>query len=77
MPKKLFTMDDRLADKLAEVAKRHGTTQSRVVDAALTVYLTLDLFAPKGTEKLSSMKNQVTIDEVLKETERRFTRKDS
>lgn len=77
MPKKLISMEQGLADKLTELAKRHGTTQSRIVDAALTVYLTLDLFAPKGTERLSKLNNQVTIDDVLKETERRFTRKDS
>lgn len=70
-------MEQGLADKLAKAAQRYETSQSRVVSAALTVYLMLDTFAPTGMKKVNDLNNQVTIDEVLKETERIITRKDS
>ena len=54
--KKLLTLSNQLSDRLAQLAKEQSTTQSRIVETALTIYIMLNYGSPKQAKNLSDMK---------------------
>ena len=75
--KKLFSMSNQLADRLTKTAKEQGTTQSRIVETALTIYIMLNYGSPEQAKKLGDMipSNQVTLFEELDRLDKRKNKK--
>jgi hypothetical protein len=67
MKKKLISFSDNMAVRLESLAIEQGTTQSRVIETALTLYTMIHIGAPLQAQKLQEMipKNQIDIFEVL------------
>jgi predicted transcriptional regulator len=67
MTKKLISMSEIMADRLQSLAKEQGTTQSRIIETALTLYTMIQIGAPLQAQKLQEMipKNQIDIFELL------------
>jgi hypothetical protein len=67
MTKKLISMSEIMADRLETLAKEQGTTQSRIIETALTLYTMIQIGAPLQAQKLQEMipKNQIDIFQEL------------
>jgi hypothetical protein len=67
MTKKLISMSEIMADRLESLAKEQGTTQSRIIETALTLYTMIQIGAPLQAQKLQEMipKNQIDIFQEL------------
>lgn len=67
--KKLFSISEPLCLQLEEMAKNHRTTQSRIIESALMVYLLMDSSNKANTKKIDKIvKNNQT--EILTELQR-------
>jgi hypothetical protein len=67
MTKKLISMSEIMANRLESLAIEQGTTQSRIIETALTLYTMIQIGAPLQAQKLQEMipKNQIDIFELL------------
>jgi hypothetical protein len=67
MTKKLISMSEIMAQRLESLAKEQGTTQSRIIETALTLYTMIQIGAPLQAQKLQEMipKNQIDIFQEL------------
>lgn len=54
---KSFSMSPELVKRLEKLAKAKGISQSRFMETALLVYLTMTEFAPEQSMKLHEMVN--------------------
>jgi predicted transcriptional regulator len=53
--KKLFSISQPLCIKLEEIAKNHRTTQSRIIESALTIYLLMETANKSNTKKIDKI----------------------
>ena len=67
MIKKLISMSEPMALRLEQLAQEQGTTQSRIVETALTIFTMVQIGAPLQAQRLQEMipKNQVDIFQEL------------
>ena len=67
MIKKLISFSDPMALRLEQLAKEQSTTQSRIIETALTIYTMVHIGAPLQAQKLQEMipTNQVDIFQEL------------
>lgn len=67
MTKKLISMSELMASRLESLAKEQGTTQSRIIETALTLYTMIQIGAPLQAQKLQEMipNNQIDIFQEL------------
>ena len=65
--KKTFSISDNVVLRLEQVAKENNSTQSKIVETALIIYMMIQHGAPDQTKMLSDMipKNQLSLFEVL------------
>lgn len=67
MKKKLISFSEPMALRLEQMAQEQGTTQSRIVETALTIFTMVQIGAPLQAQKLQEMipKNQIDIFQEL------------
>jgi hypothetical protein len=55
MIKKLISFNDTMALKLEELTKEHKTTQSRVIESALMIYILMNAGSKQTTNKINNI----------------------
>jgi len=70
-------MSVQLSDRLTQLAKEQGTTQSRIVETALTIYIMLNYGSPEQAKKMTdlSTSNQIDIFQELDKLDKRKKQK--
>ncbi len=66
--KKLFSLSDNVAQRLEQIAKEQKTSQSKLVETAIVIYLMIQYGAPEQAIKLNDLipKNQIDIFDIIK-----------